>query len=202
MTSIKILILCASVIMLAACGGGGSEPPVTTATPSVGVFVDSAVGGLQYQAPSYSGSTNTLGEFNYLPGERITFSIGDIVLGSAQAGAIITPLSLVPGASGANDPTVTNIVRLLLTLDDDNNPDNGINLGNEITVAAQNLSINFSAADLSADPGVNSLLTALPAQPTLIDNETAQAHFSASLATQSNWGTMAWGGGIWKSATP
>jgi len=199
----KLLTLCTSVIMLSACSGGGDGgPPQSSVTPSIGVFEDSAVAGLHYETPSYTGTTNSAGEFEYLPGESVTFSIGSIVLGSSVAGPMITPLSLVPGANDATHPVVTNIVRLLLTMDEDANPDNGISISTAAFTAAANQSVDFNAPDLAADPGMNDLLAALPGSPTLVDATTAQTHFSATLASQSNWGSLSWGSGTWKSKTP
>ena len=199
----KLLTLCTSVIMLSACSGGGdSGPPPSTITPSIGVFEDSAVSGLHYETPTFTGTTNSAGEYEYLPSESVTFSIGGIVLGSSVAGPVITPLSLVPGATDETNPIVTNIVRLLLTMDEDGNPDNGISISAAAVTAAANQSVDFNAADLAADPGINNLLAALPGTPTLVDVTTAQTHFSATLASQSNWGSLSWGGGTWKSQTP
>ena len=205
MSSIKYLMLGASVLVLSACGGGGGSGNTTPPpTPSTGVFVDSLVAGIHYETPTYSGTTNSAGEYDYLPGETVTFSIGDIVFGSSPAGPVVTPLSLVPGATDATDPVVTNIVRLLLTLDDDGNPDNGINIDAATTTAATGLTVDFTA-DLSLDAGVATLLTAI-GSPTLVDETAAQAHFTETLTT--TWGNMSWGasgtsgGGTWKATPP
>lgn len=197
----KLLALCASVFLLSACGGGGgSEDPPQPPEPSTGVFVDSTVAGLHYETPTRSGTTNSAGEYDYLPGEMVTFSIGGISLGSTAAGPVVTPLALVSGATVATDPVVTNIVRLLLTLDDDGNPDNGITISAATSAAAVGKTVNFNAADLTTDPGLVALLPLLPGIPTLVDEITAQTHFSETLAT--TWGSLSWGAGKWKSATP
>ncbi len=102
-------------------------------------------------------------------------------------------------ATGASDQQVANIVRLLLTLDDDANPNNGINITTAVSSAA-NQNIDFASTQFATDPGVTSLLAALPDSPALVDEQTAVTHFSTTLANQSNWGTMTWGNGTWKSA--
>lgn len=200
----KILALCASVLLLSACGGGsgGAPAPAAPVTSSTGVFEDSTVAGLHYETPTYSGTTNSLGEYDYLPGETVTFSIGGIVLGSSKAGPLVTPLTLVPGAADATDPVVTNIVRLLLTMDDDGDPSNGINISSATAKAAEGQTIDFSAADLATDPGMISLLAVLPGKPPLVDATTAQTHFAITLAAQSDWGSLSWGTGTWQNATP
>ena len=200
----SILALSASILWLSACGGGSGDPgtTITPVIPSTGVFVDAPVAGLRYKTATQSGITSSAGKYNYLPGETVTFSIGDIVLGSTQAGPVATPLSLVSGATDATDPVVTNIVRLLMTLDADANPANGIVISTATDTAAQGRSVDFSVADLATDAGMVALLAALPATPTLVDASAAQAHFTATLAAQSDWGTLAWGSGTWKSASP
>lgn len=197
----KILTFSALVLLLTACGGSDDPPPVTADTPSVGVFEDSPVAGLYYETPSYSGTTNSAGEYDYMPGETVSFSIGGISLGSSLAGPVVTPLSLVSGAIDATDPVVTNIVRLLLTMDDDGDPDNGITISSAAATAATGLTVDFTATDLAIDSGIVSLLAALPGTPTLVDATTAQTHFAATLAAQSDWGSLTWGSGSWKSET-
>ena len=186
------------ISILTACGGGGDDPPVPPATASTGVFVDGVVVGLHYETPTFSGTTNNAGEYDFLPGETVTFSIGDIVLGSTPAGPVVTPLTLVSGATDPTNPVVTNIVRLLLTMDDDGNPNNGISIPATTTAAAVGLSVDFTTTNLTTDAGVTTLLAALPGTPTLVDAVVAQTHFTETLAT--TWGSMSWGSGTWKAA--
>ena len=182
--------------------GKKKSSPETDQEASVGIFLDSLVEGLRYETASFSGFTNSAGEYNYSPGETVTFYIGDIIIGSVEAGPVVTPLSLVPDAIDPTDLTVTNIVRLLLTLDNDSDPSNGIEITSTTSQAAAGLSIDFSAPDLTLDPGVNSLITSLLSSPTIVDAPTAQAHFSESLAAQSSWGGMTWGSGTFRSSSP
>jgi hypothetical protein len=193
------------LLTLTACGGGGDSTTATataTETVSTGVFIDSAVEGLQYETATRSGTTNSLGEYDYLAGETVTFSIGGIVLGSTIAGPVATPLSLVPDATSATNPVVTNIVRLLLSLDSDGDPDNGITISSDVTTAANDLAVDFSVADLSADDGITSLLNNIQSL-TLVSESVAQNHFNQTLAVQakSTWGSLQWGSSQWRSAS-
>jgi hypothetical protein len=185
-------------LFVSACGGGDSTTAIDTV--STGVFIDSAVEGLQYETATQSGITNSLGEYDYLPGETATYSIGGIVLGSTIAGPVVTPLSIVPGATSATNPVVTNIVRLLLSLDSDGNPDNGITISNDVTTAANDLTVDFSVADLSADEGITSLLNNLPTI-IIVSESVAQNHFNQTLAglTKSTWGSLVLGSNAWRS---
>jgi hypothetical protein len=88
------------------------------------IFSDAPVAGLAYTAsPSgTTGTTNALGEFNYAPGDSVTFSAAGITLGTATSlsrtstsgsPSVITPINLVPDATTATNPTVTAIAQLL-----------------------------------------------------------------------------------------
>jgi hypothetical protein len=201
----QIWLTAALLLTLTACGGGGDSTTATataTETVSTGVFIDSAVEGLQYETATRSGTTNSLGEYDYLAGETVTFSIGGIVLGSTIAGPVVTPLSLVPDATSATNPVVTNIVRLLLSLDSDGDPDNGITISSDVTTAANDLAVDFSVADLSADDGITRLLNNIQSL-TLVSESVAQNHFNQTLAVQakSTWGSLQWGSSQWRSAS-
>lgn len=118
----------AAAAALTACGGG-SSPTSATVTPQVATFIDSPVEGLAYQSASRRGLTDRNGNFPYTPGETVTFSIGNMVLGSVTpTGNKVTPLQIVPGASSAADARVTRILRTLQTLDSDGDLNNGIQI--------------------------------------------------------------------------
>lgn len=174
---------------LSACGGGGggssSDPVVET-----GIFVDSRVAGVNYRTETRSGVTTAQGEYNYVAGETVTFSIGSIILGSAAATGIVTPMSLVPGATDANNPFVTNIVKLLVSLDSDNNPDNGISINQTTMDAANSVTLNFNQPvnNFEADADVTAFMSALG--ETLVTTTVAQNHFQGSL--KSTWDLSQW----------
>ena len=199
--SIKSLYLLLITILLVACssgGDGGSPPPSGTPTPTpevlTGVFVDSPVSGANYSTDTQSGITNAAGEYDYVDGEMVTFSIGGVVLGTTMAGPVVTPLMLVDGATDATDLRVTNIVRLLITLDSDGNPDNGIEITAAAHDAATEMSLDFASATFDAE--AQALVDAVKGAGTqLVDAGSAQDHFNTSLKT--SWGTMTWGTDCW-----
>ncbi|MBV1876583.1 MAG: hypothetical protein KUG79_02960 [Pseudomonadales bacterium] len=137
-----------ALVLLVACNGGGSSsraPAVQT-----GTFVDSAVNGLHYATATQSGTTNAAGEFKYLVGETVSFSLGGIQLGNARGAASLSPLSLLDVSSveaarqAGVEAELLNRLVLLQSLDQDNNPDNGIDLsGLDASLAEQTL--DFSA---------------------------------------------------------
>ncbi len=163
-------------VILAACGGsGGSSSDSATATTQTGVFKDSVVAGVAYKTATQSGYTNEKGEFRYLPGESVTFSIGGIQLPAAKAAALLTPLML----AGNNDQAsaiAINIAQLLQTLDDDDNPENGITISRTLFEQLKTVELDFKSADFDAAAG-----KVLP--KALVAEDQATAHMNAALAT-------------------
>ena len=121
------------------------EPTVVT-----GIFVDSEVTGLGYSTETQSGVTNSQGEYNYIEGETVTFSIGEIVLGSAPAGPEMTPVSIASTADATVETQeVKNIAALLQTLDSDNDPSNGILIETATVEAIEVTDIDFTQSIIS-----------------------------------------------------
>lgn len=160
----KLALLSLSTLLLSACGGGGGGGSASGSdnndSPAVhtGNFVDSPVTGVRYKTPSRSGLTGPNGEFKYLEGELVTFSIGNTTLGVAQGQETVTPFTLVGIAPLDKEAKITaafsqstvssferalNVAMLLQNLDVDGNPDNGIDLGDAHAQLA-NDSINLA----------------------------------------------------------
>ncbi len=117
----------AAAATLTACGGGGGT--ASSGPTQVATFIDSPVEGLAFKSASRSGLTDRNGNFPYTPGETVTFSIGNLVLGTVTVtGNKVTPLQIVPNAANASDPRVTRILRTLQTLDSDGDLNNGIQI--------------------------------------------------------------------------
>ena len=156
-----------------------------------GIFMDSVVDGLTFNTETLSGETDFQGRFVFKPGEMVTFSIGGIILGTTVAQNIITPLDLVNGAQDEKNPTVTNITRLLITLDEDSNPENGITIRPELGVSLAGISVDFGmdpdefAVDddvLNVISIVNDLYTeADEGERTLCTVQDAQDHLAKTL---------------------
>lgn len=140
-------------VILSACGGGGggSSPttptptPVTVTTPSIGVFVDSAIENIKYRTKTLNGYTNADGEFKFLPGESVIFSIGSIDLPEVTASDIITPLDLAKKSTNQAN-ALDNLLVLLQSLDNDQDPRNGIKL------TEQSKSLSTTGLDLNELP--------------------------------------------------
>ena len=107
-------------VFIWSCGGGGGKGELLH-----GVFLDSPVAGLSYTTGTASGVTDTEGGFTYRDGESVVFSIGNLALPAVAGAGLVTPLD-VAASDDITDPMVINIVRLLQSLDEDNDPENGI----------------------------------------------------------------------------
>ncbi len=137
-------LIAISLLGLTACGGGGSGAPAVKLVD--GIFKDSNVTGLSYTADAKSGITDA-GKFKYKEGEDITFSLGGIDFGTALAKPVMTPVDLVTGGT-LSHTEVVNRVRLLMMLDEDNIPSNGIVISSKVQAkAAQWGAVDFAAAD-------------------------------------------------------
>ena len=187
---LNLAIMAALTAPLAGClgGGGGSDDDSAS-----GVFVDSPVAGLNYSGTRTAASTTSdTGEFVYRGSETVTFAIGDLVLGSAPGGAMLTPLDIVSGAVDASDQRVTNMLVLLQTLDADGDLNNGIQLTEQIRSAvsavAGQIELDQSAAefrtaiaDLIDDLEADGAFSDTDPRPrAIVEAADARAHFARS----------------------
>jgi hypothetical protein len=147
MKAIKYAIAAATLGLLVACGGGGGGGGgVVSSVPAsaTGVFLDSPVSGINYRTASGSGKTNANGEFSYIQGETVTFSVGNIDLPAVSGNSTVTPLNLA-NTTDVNNQVVSNILVFLQSLDVDGNPTNGIQISPNAHAAATT-SIDFNVA--------------------------------------------------------
>ena len=166
-SKITLLLLLASSL-LSACHQASVPGQVRK-----GVFVDALTAGLDYETPTRKGITTQAGEFEYLDGEEITFRIGGLTLGKTTAGPVITPLTLT-GSQKASDAKVADMVRLLLSLDEDDNAANGLAIKRED--AAKMPTMHFT--------NITNLATFWQQHDfsnSLVDRDYAQKHFNLSL---------------------
>ena len=134
-----------------------------------GIFFDSPVQGLEYETRTTSGITDAKGGFKYHKGETVTFSIGGLVLGTAEGKAMVTPADLVIEFGGdmrkLKLKKVTNIAKFIQSLGGDGYLDNGIHITEEtrkIIHKYRNV-INFDQKEdtFEADPNVKALFAEL-----------------------------------------
>lgn len=188
-----VLFVAAAFMGIGCDSGNGGTP---TSVISSGVFVDSPVKGLEYKTATREGLTETDGSFRYADGETVAFYIGNIFLGETAAKGVITPIDLIAGAVDETEPTVTNICRLLQSLDQDGNPDNGITISAETRRELKDrpIDLELSVSDFENDTDVQSLFNVLNAlgifsheeERTLIPAEQARSHLRITLAKRGD----------------
>lgn len=172
----------AVAMALTGCGGGSSsggssDSSTTPDNTQTGVFTDSAVANIYYETETKSGYTNAAGEFEYVEGETVTFRIGGIELPSVEATGRVTPATMTSNASSGDQ--LPNILRLLQTLDEDGNPDNGITITDNTHQALENavLDVNQSAAAFETQYGNE---VEISTNAPLITAQQAENHFYES----------------------
>ena len=183
-----IIAICSLGVLLAGCGSSDSDivNDDSGGATMTGIFIDSAVEGLNYNTATQSGVTNTEGEFNFIEDELITFSIGNTVLPTAVAVAVMSPANLA-AASSSPESTTTNIARLLQSLDSDGDPDNGIAVPETAATSSTFIDFNVSVEAFENNSDVVNLIANSGSVTTmLIPAGDAIAHLSETLAGLSN----------------
>ena len=200
--SMKVMIpifIFAVVIGLIGCGGSGDGVGSNSAPMSgiqEGVFVDSPVQGLHYETNTQSGTTDANGKFFYMEGETVTFSMGDLVLGEALAAPVMTPIDMVPDATDETNPTVTNMIRFMQTLDEDNNFDNGIFLPPYVMeeLRGRQIDFNMDPAEFENNVDVQMFMDTLRAMHAsyadrmMVNEEDAQLHMRNAMGDNMHSG--------------
>lgn len=194
-SSFVTAIMAASIsVGLTACGGGGgssnSGSPTTepntgsdgSAEVKTGQFVDSPVAGLEYTRSSAGTDvflTNENGQFSYLDGETVTFSIGQYTIGSAQGKSTVSPRDL------GSETGAVNVARVLQTLDEDQDPSNGITIAAQVRSKASQASTARNISRLQDLDSIASEILDISSNSatTLVSATQAKAHLDETLGS-------------------
>ncbi|MFC7419458.1 cytochrome c peroxidase [Iodobacter arcticus] len=125
--------------------------------------------GVDYDTRSQHGRTTANGEYQYVDGEMVTFRIGSLVLGQVSAGAMITPLTLAKNEADAH-----KIMQLLLTLDEDDDANNGIQI-------AASDAARFVKEQTIQSASIEELLNANGVAHTLVSAEYTRQFYNLSM---------------------
>lgn len=204
-SSIFIILI---VSLLYACSDSPSDNDTEETIPKTfSYFIDSSVENLHYSSASYSGKTGGQGEFEYNAGETTTFSFAGFVLGQIEMQsnqAVVTPLEIL-NANDTNDQGVKNLLVFLQSLDIDQDPNNGITLGD--TESDPDSVPDLSVLDLSDTNFQTNLLSQLQTsnsspfnRSTLVSETDAVAHFEETLALLNAAPNL--GAGRWVMRSP
>jgi hypothetical protein len=133
--NIKNYSILLSAILFTGCGGGGSSSTSTTIASISGQVADSYINNLQYTcADNITRTTDINGLFNCTP--PVNFKIGNINLGTILTvpdNSHIFPHNILGVAQ--DDPSVIALAQLFQSLDEDNNPENGIDIS-DVTLSS------------------------------------------------------------------
>ncbi|MDH3510526.1 MAG: family 16 glycosylhydrolase [Gammaproteobacteria bacterium] len=165
MRLMRLLSIVLSAIVLVACGNGdGKEPIPGTPQPTLtGVLVDSPVSGVTWETSTgNSGLTSDLGEFQYTQPESgtfvetVTFSIGDIVLGTVPGIPFKGDRLYVTAVELTNsfdplDRAATNMLVFIQSIDSDGDPTNGITISDAAREAAVGETLDFDSPDFATE---------------------------------------------------
>ncbi len=160
------------------------------AHPKRGHFWDSPVDGLSYSTGAGSGKTEEGGAFDYFPGEKVTFAVGDVPLGTGVADHRVTPLDLFDSSDLndlENNPAI-NVARLLQSLDDNKKPKDGINITDAAIACLNDSAGSFleDGSDFSDTTAVEALINATVGQCddlVMVTAEAAKAHLETQLSS-------------------
>ncbi|MDQ2848379.1 MAG: CocE/NonD family hydrolase [Actinomycetota bacterium] len=118
-----------------------------SADVATGVFAG-PIAGLRFQTPTTAGTTNERGEFQYSGGEAVTFLVGGLVLGTVEGAPRVNLAQLVNRVDGnidkLHDPIVTNLARLIQTLDQDGTVEGGVTIAPIVHELIEPMVINFN----------------------------------------------------------
>jgi beta-glucanase (GH16 family) len=181
-----VLVLLALVV---GCGGNGGGQGRIAGTPQpeqTGILVDSPVSGVTWTSlGSGSGITTNLGEFIYVQPtagtfvETMTFTIGDILLGTAPAAPFITAVELT-ASFAPTDRAATNQLIFVQSIDADQDPTNGITISEATQAAAVGQSLDFDAPDF--DTQVAEVVAAIAPGNSVVSAQAALDHFYTTYA--------------------
>jgi hypothetical protein len=143
------------LLLLAGCGGSSNPSSEAVYPRATGFLIDAPVANVGYRTGTGSGITDPDGAFQYFPGESVTFLIGDLALPATTGRARVTPIDIFGSttdraANQFNQPAF-NLALLLLSLDGDRDPANGILVSDATQAALTSAGIAGLGFDGTAD---------------------------------------------------
>ncbi|MCL1126964.1 alpha/beta hydrolase family protein [Shewanella surugensis] len=194
----SLLLFASLTVFISACNDSSSSTITQTQTEvKTGVLLNNGpVSQLPYVTSTHAGVTNDNGEFQYQEGEDIVFYLGtadrNILFPKLTSNAIISLSSWYDSYQDINIPI--NINRLLMTLDEDSNSSNGIQIVevgklesiHESTVNFSSTTDNFEINLLIFDE-LKSLFLANTGRGQLISESAAAIAFHRYIQPQSSF---------------
>ena len=197
---VRTQFILVSFILMFGCGGSddesSAEDEILVNTPSseececgeqnpvyTGRIVGALVEGINYRSVSQSGETDSSGLYQYKSEEQVAFSIAGIQLGQAAGAPTLDTLDVLDvGGTGAEK--AINLFRLLLTLDDDSDSSNGIQLEElqRYYIGNRDLEFEQSPVHFSDDEEILQLIGLVKSGDNLVSAENALEYLTDQLS--------------------
>ena len=142
-------------------------PPVVNGDAS-GALTAPLIAGLDYTVDGETGVTNAEGGFFYVDGAPVRFSIGALRIAEIDPAPVMTFKDVKPG-----DRAAVNLIRFLWVLDEDETPDNGIQVPSNLRDRAVDRPIDWDVAARDFDAEIAPVLADFFGDdpPALMDGE-------------------------------
>ncbi len=169
---LPLALLLLSSALLSACNGSDEAPPLSSR------LVDGVVEGAAYSAsPSgLSGRTTAAGGIRCKAGDKLSFSVGGVQLGTADCLSTLT-LGDLAGTQTLSDARLINRLVFLQALDEDDEPGNGIRIPSAVADALAGKSPDFTLAPEAFESALKPLL------PAALTDSFGQSYAARSLGT-------------------
>jgi beta-glucanase (GH16 family) len=129
-----------------------------------------------------------MGTFEYLSFDNLTFSVGDIILGTTPGAPVISAVELT-GSSNPTDQAAVNLLVFLQSIDADSDPSNGITITDSARVNASGISLDFHSVDFATQ--IEAVVTILVPGNTVVSETDALNHFYNTYAELGGTDTFA-----------
>ncbi len=187
-----------AAVLMSGCGGGGGSSTPSTGT---GYYIDSAVEGVAYKCGTQEGNTTSKGAFTFDVGSGCEFYLGNMKLKTVDKSKLKDGIKI--------QETDINKIRVLLSLDSDGDPSNGISIdmdlvkkalsdknftsfpvGNTMYEELLNALSNAGATDVSASNATKHLFGSLLAGKTFYTKEIGSITSVATYSFDKNLTTL------------
>jgi len=177
--SIKTTITLGLLLGLASCGGGSGNDKKSD-TKTTGYFIDSPVKGINYECGDFRGITDEKGAFS-CETAPVTFKLGEMPIGtliSFTKDNKMYPQDLLGlPRNNFTDEKLIKLIRLIQSLDDDEDISKSINIKSEVsTIFTANLDFDKSMLEILAAPANGDLVSQEDAIKHLQNSMGADAH--------------------------
>ena len=195
----RLLTIGVLSLVLMGCWGNGDGPSSVSDTPPppppplLGLLVDSNVTGATSETASQSDITDD-GQYPYMAGEEVAFSVGDILLGVDNcdvAGAdFVTPVEMTCSANPTVDAAL-NLIVFLQSIDEDSpNAANGILISAATRAAAVGQTLDFTSPTFDTD--VVTVVAAIAPGNAVVSDQVALDKFYQTYVSLGGSNTFDW----------